>query len=897
MKKSILTLLVLFVCAIQTTTAYEYFTIYFNDGTKSEAFYATDVDSICYSKLSLDSITYDDWQVQEIYTCDSVYRYPLAQIDSLSFKDVDENKVAENIANTCIKIRNLLNDDVTIEALSNNLSIIQNFEGIENAWIDNQTLFIKIQDYGIVPFLFPAQHYVTESRRLQTSYKSRANTIEDINQHIPIEAQRACIANQTVNDEQAFFDRPRNNAATLKSEFESIGIECKLIDPTPEFFSKDIFDFDLVFIITHGVYDKNANVHWLYTSEIIDDTNPKLWNNNTLGDIFLKFILKDSNLSPTKKSVGMLYEKRNEKLYYVFYTIISERYILTAPDYFNSNGKSIIFNVACESLKENDNMARAFVNKGAGCYMGFTDSNSIGDNTGKQVFENLLTGKSVYRSYQTLPDTLREETLFIEDSYNKMTAVYYPKFKCVPYNSNLCITHPETISFDDFSDKEQMSVKLRGRMKCANILGVLDDKDVGFQYSTYSDMSQAESIKAQGNYDSSTLYMNWEATLEDSDIKPNTTYYYRAYMNDGYSNCFGEVKSFTTKGGNAEAYCVWDEASKTATYYYDGMYQDRNGLKKKTEHWYVPKSTIKVIFDSSFSNYCPKFFSFSYSNSLQSIDNMKYLNTDSIDDMRCMFAGCKSLTSLDLSSFNTANVTDMRYMFDDCESLTSLDLSSFNTANVTDMDYMFHNCESLTSLDLSSFNTTNVTDMRCMFAGCKSLTSLDLSSFNTANVTDMSFMFAGCESLTSLDLSSFNTANVTDMSDMFTSCSGLTRLDISSFNTSNVTDMSRMFIFCESLTRLDLSSFNTANVKFMEQMFSHCKSMVTIYAGNWNWNCDGYAMFVWCDNLVGGKGTKIGKNLYGYDKDGNPLYYYCSDHAGFAHIDGGKDWPGLFTAK
>lgn len=86
------------VCTIQAM-AYEYFTIYFSDGTKSEAFYATDVDSICYSKLSLDGIAFDEWQVQEIYTCDSVYRYPLAQIDSLSFKDVDENKVAEDIAN------------------------------------------------------------------------------------------------------------------------------------------------------------------------------------------------------------------------------------------------------------------------------------------------------------------------------------------------------------------------------------------------------------------------------------------------------------------------------------------------------------------------------------------------------------------------------------------------------------------------------------------------------------------------------------------------------------------------------------------------------------------------------------------------------------------------------
>ena len=35
-----------------------------------------------------------------------------------------------------------------------------------------------------------------------------------------------------------------------------------------------------------------------------------------------------------------------------------------------------------------------------------------------------------------------------------------------------------------------------------------------------------------------------------------------------------------------------------------------------------------------------------------------------------MFSGCKSLESIDLSSFNTNNVTYMSYMFSGCESLT-----------------------------------------------------------------------------------------------------------------------------------------------------------------------------------------------------------------------------------
>ena len=57
------------------------------------------------------------------------------------------------------------------------------------------------------------------------------------------------------------------------------------------------------------------------------------------------------------------------------------------------------------------------------------------------------------------------------------------------------------------------------------------------------------------------------------------------------------------------------------------------------------------------------------------------------------------------------------------------------------MSGMFAGCSSLTSLNLSNFNTNNVNNMSFMFAGCSSLTSLNLSNFNTNNVNNMSNMF------------------------------------------------------------------------------------------------------------------------------------------------------------
>ena len=245
---------------------------------------------------------------------------------------------------------------------------------------------------------------------------------------------------------------------------------------------------------------------------------------------------------------------------------------------------------------------------------------------------------------------------------------------------------------------------------------------------------------------------------------------------------------------------------------------------------------VHIVFDKSFSTYTPTSLSkfFAYLTNLKTITGLKYLNTEKVTDMNCMFFNCSALTSLDVTHFNTAKVTDMNGMFNECSKLTSLDVSKFNTANVTNMDYMFFNCSALTSLDVTNFNTENVTNMNSMFSSCKTLTSLDVSKFNTANVTNMKGMFYNCSKLTSLDVTKFNTANVTNMKNMFYKCSALTSLDVSKFNTGNVTDMSYMFSNCSALTSLDVTNFNTANVEKMGCMFSNCSALTSLDVTKFN---------------------------------------------------------------
>ena len=58
--------------------------IYRNDGDFN-AFLCKDIDSLVHSNIGIDSIWYDQMVVQEVWTEDSIYRIPLAAIDSISF--------------------------------------------------------------------------------------------------------------------------------------------------------------------------------------------------------------------------------------------------------------------------------------------------------------------------------------------------------------------------------------------------------------------------------------------------------------------------------------------------------------------------------------------------------------------------------------------------------------------------------------------------------------------------------------------------------------------------------------------------------------------------------------------------------------------------------------------
>ena len=227
---------------------------------------------------------------------------------------------------------------------------------------------------------------------------------------------------------------------------------------------------------------------------------------------------------------------------------------------------------------------------------------------------------------------------------------------------------------------------------------------------------------------------------------------------------------FTRKGdapwvepGTPEPYAVLSDNNTVLTFYYDEHKAERNGMSvgpfdtdwadyDAGRIWNSKEENITtVVFDDSFANYTSltsTFMWFINCGNLTTINGIENLNTQNVTEMGYMFAGCMSLTEIDLSHFDTRNVTSMEGMFYGCSGLTSLDVSGFKTDNVTNMSHMFYNCSGLTNLDLSNFKTDKVTGMDYMFYKCSGLTTIYAGSeWNTNTVTESNNMFFGCTNL------------------------------------------------------------------------------------------------------------------------------------------------------
>lgn len=1000
----------------------EAFYIYRNDGMIN-TFFRSEIDSIAYSYYDADSLLYEEIVSQVVYTPDSIYKIPLAVIDSVGFV-TPETKYQPNVIHLDGEIRNYIigSDSLTIYFRSdtpNNIlpkigdklvttEMSEMFMGgflgqVEAKGQKDETIALHCCAIGLEE-AFECFYYSTNGMSQKETNKTRAARWEWNGYYAPdpfaFSFSGFLNANvKPIDCPTKFLKLPPKLDVTIAPTFQSkgsiivhplrgviISIDIKQhTSLSQEFavsggvgvshdFAPDIIPMYpiLPFVSIYGemgVFLKaSANLslegHWnqsldynihYQTSYLPPMTIPTTIPEFTISNVNLKtdhyeeFMLDGSVAGGLYGEVGIvpLYSKYIAKAGFRF-----EAGIELGGDVmlYNSDGENSLLSTSTyERLKAGELHVKTFCNVGLQAklldvgkgkvnlfkkewdlakfklvpdfsnttltrdddspstlwaattasgstivpsilgfklFEGEKDEGITGDNS--HSYWNLLGYPDPYHDIFKSQSLMKSYTVFPSVNLFGIEMLAEPSAKI-----GICAT-PITLNVENI---DETTATVWGKIVGCDLLD--DTVEFGLGY-------REEGSTGSVSYNAHSLDENGMYSVEFMALKPNTNYKYFAYLIIDGETYFGEDKVFTTLDDKAEAYGILSEDGTLLTYYYDGKKNEREGQIVTVPYNYSQSIEI-VSFDASFVKYKPTStrYWFSGMSNLTSIQNIENLNTSEVTDMSAMFSGCSSLEKLNLSSFRTSSVTSFYEWFSGCNSLTQLDISNFDLSNIKSNNPfgigLLAGLTSLRSITMNDFVFGNTAAY--MFSGKEKLEEIIWDNVDTNNVTDMKYMFKGCSLLKSVDLYNFETKNVKDMNNMFYDCKSLYSLDVRSFNTSNVTNMAHMFGGCISLSSIDLENFDTYNVGSMRGMFANCNSLTKIYASDWNKISrvdHGYGewdlLFDGCNKLEGEKGTKIGINYYVGD-DGNTYSYECGTSLHYACVDGGKDNPGLFTAK
>ena len=547
-----------------------YLKIWFKDG-HTERHFMHLVQNISTTKYDLEGNLHSDYQMQQIVTPDTTYSYYIADIDSMSFRKVDEEQIINNVKTAISAIGPLFEQFNDSLSLARHIDDIQNIEGIANISLTETDMAVQIKDWRTLFFHFPHDgEYDSEEKYVRS--------IADFSERLGRKARLVQTKAPTINNpvKVAFINQQSNDISReyveetwkrIVGNFNRLGFDATYIPSekvTIKLLQEEMFDYDMVCLKTHGGYVNNK--HWLLTGEVVDKSwFGKLFDSfdgsediDDVGVTEARWTYKFGHLFPSEENVD------------VYYKVISEDVIAKGNNRFFKDHNTVIFNSACSSLKGNFSLANMLVDeKGLDVYWGYDDTSDSEKNvlTAEYIFDYILNGCSAdgamnyLRSRHNEPDpgyTYHKNDLV--NQYNRdiengvVTREYITNLNLVSASQDcneMFITKCKTIpTADEVAQKEYKESQK------VNLIGLTTmlDKDnnevkCGFVYSldpTFADFNfvEASDIKDSGSSDGNVIFT---AALTPPSLYQKV--YYRAATYDGvyYNYDKSEPCNFTVR--------------------------------------------------------------------------------------------------------------------------------------------------------------------------------------------------------------------------------------------------------------------------------------------------------------------------------------------------------------
>lgn len=290
MKKHIFKMMAVLVALLLALPAQgqDYLKIYFKDGS-TERHLMNLIEQIYTTRYDAEGTYHSSYQMQRIVMADTTYSYYINDIDSVTFKKVDENQIKTDLVNVTRFIQPIFEVCADSVSMSEHIDEISNLEGVEDVWLTASDLIVQIRDWRLIFYHFPHGEPIPDNNNLlamsamgqQTLAKSVAHA-DNFMAPVLNKASKVAILNQQGKDESrsnyiAYFNG-------MRDMFNSMGFEATCIeneDLPRTFFKDNIYQYDIVYLNTHGSYHPGDKKHWTVTGEEISvDNAPWWWDEN-----------------------------------------------------------------------------------------------------------------------------------------------------------------------------------------------------------------------------------------------------------------------------------------------------------------------------------------------------------------------------------------------------------------------------------------------------------------------------------------------------------------------------------------------------------------------------------------------------------------------------------------
>lgn len=441
---------------------------------------------------------------------------------------------------------------------------IAKIENVEKVYFSNISMFVKVKDFMTVFFsFFPQQESIPLSVSEMQQSRQMMTRAEISNSLSQLGLEKGVIIDNQLSVKVADIKQK------TKETLDRAGIKTVYKDkPTLSFYEEEMFDYDFVIIYTDGIYDYDTKLHWIDVNELFEISQYKKYD---WKEILLSFFQKKDNYKGyiLGEQITVDFHKDTGRNVLVPTFMISEKFFSSQKRRFKKDGKAIVYNVACQSLKggkesENDenkrdfSLAKAFVDRGAGVYFGYDETNNAGQNAGLVFVGSIASGLSVKSAYNSVPSVFMHNDRDNSEEGKPATKFWTADLLFYPENNfgieNYCQVFP---TLKDKEDKDEYVVF--NATSPYNMWFYPKDRiwtfykgngfKYGFELSTTKDFSQTKDLNGL-QIDDNTIITNYTVSFSHSlpskELDPETQYYYRAYLNDGTNIYYSDPKEFTT---------------------------------------------------------------------------------------------------------------------------------------------------------------------------------------------------------------------------------------------------------------------------------------------------------------------------------------------------------------